>query len=236
MEQKKFRVAALIPLRGGSKSIPEKNIKIMAGKPLACWTVEAASLCPAIDEVFVATDSEKIRNTINSYNYQKVKVIERSPETCTDTASTESVILEFADKYPSFDYIVLIQATSPLLTADDLTKSFSKIFSSGADSLLSVVEQKRFIWQKKGPFVIPQNYDPMKRPRRQDFEGYFVENGAFYISSRKRIVESKCRITGNIACHVMPEESYYELDEEYDWNIIEAILKQRKFENKHRSI
>ena len=114
---------AFIPVRGGSKSIPLKNIKIFAGKPLVYWTVKAAVECSDVNEVYVATDSQKIKDTVLNFNFDKVKVIGRSEQSATDIASTESAMLEFAEKY-EFNNICLIQATSPLLTSEDLTRGF----------------------------------------------------------------------------------------------------------------
>jgi len=110
---------AFIPVRGGSKSIPLKNIKEINGKPLVYWTIKAACECKFIDKVYVATDSVEIKEVINRFQNQdgkfdKVCVIGRSAESATDTASTEFAMLEFAEHY-EFDNIVLIQATSPLL-------------------------------------------------------------------------------------------------------------------------
>lgn len=221
----KISTVALIPLRGGSKSIPLKNIKSIARRPLAYWTLDAAVNSKVIDKVYVATDSDNIRNVIAAYDNPKIEIIGRSPETCTDTASTESIMLEFAGKY-EFEYIFLVQATSPLLLAEDIDGGFAKFRESGADSLLSVVEQKRFVWEKKGNFVEPSNYRPEKRPRRQDFEGFLVENGAFYLTSREALLRTKCRLSGRVACQIMREESYNELDEESDWKIIEAFLEK----------
>ena len=136
-------------------------------------------------------------------------------------------MLEFAEKY-IFDYIYLIQATSPLLRAEDLSAGWKKFIETGADSLLSAVPQKRFIWKRDGALVRPDNYDPAKRPRRQDFDGFLTENGAFYLTSRERLLSTKCRLSGKIACCEMPEESYVELDEKSDWDFIETILERRK--------
>ena len=117
---------AFIPVRGGSKSIPLKNIKPICGKPLVYWTVKAACECKYIDTVYVATDSDKIKEVSLRFKeedplFHKLQVIGRSAESASDTASTESAMLEFADNY-NFDNIVLIQATSPLLTSDALDK------------------------------------------------------------------------------------------------------------------
>lgn len=222
------KYVALIPARGGSKSIPFKNIKKIAGKPLIYWTIEAAINCSKIDKIYLSTDSEKIIDAVRNIENEKFEVVGRSPETATDTASTESVILEFANSH-DFENIILIQATSPLLTSKDLEESITIFEDNKADSLLSVVEQKRFIWKKSSDhFVKPLNYDLLNRPRRQDFEGYLVENGALYITLKKRLQETGCRISGNIAYYKMPEETYYEIDEPADWEIIEKLLFSRK--------
>jgi N-acylneuraminate cytidylyltransferase len=136
-------------------------------------------------------------------------------------------MIEYAASH-DFDRIILIQATSPLITSDDLTAGLRLLESSGADSLLSGVEQKRFIWSRSSDGVgSPQNYDPLHRPRRQDFSPYFVENGAFYICSKADLLRTGCRLSGKIALHAMPEETFYELDESVDWAIIEQLLISR---------
>lgn len=214
---------AFIPLRGGSKSIKNKNIKLLAGKPLAYWAISAAAKCSFIDKVYVSTDSDIIAETVNNFNLEKVKVIPRSAESASDTASTEFALLEFCEAY-NFDNVFLIQATSPMLTSKDLTSAFKMLGEKGADSLLSVVKQKRFIWKYDGDYAVASNYDYMNRPRRQEYEGYFVENGSFYLSTRENILKSGNRLTGNIALYEMPEESYYEIDEPADWIIVEKLL------------
>ncbi|HYH02373.1 MAG TPA: N-acylneuraminate cytidylyltransferase [Bacillota bacterium] len=224
------KTVAFIPVRGGSKSIPLKNIKPFAGKPLVYWVVKAASDCKLINTVYVATEDERIRQTVQSFGLPKVCVIDRNAETSTDTASTESALLDFARNY-DFEHIVLIQATSPLLTAEYLNRGMQEMLNGGADSVMSVVRQKRFIWENSGNLIKPVNYMPDKRPRRQEFTGFLVENGAFYITSRKRLLETECRISGNIAGVEMPEETYFELDEPCDWIIVEQLLKNRKLED-----
>lgn len=219
--------AAFIPVRGGSKSIPYKNIREIAGKPLVYWTAKAANDCDDIDTVYIATDSDRIRETVENFQLEKVVVIGRSKESASDTASTESVMLEFAEDY-EFDNIVLIQATSPLLASADIAGGFSLFYEEDTDSVLSVVRQKRFQWKtdEKG-YVLPVNYDIFHRPRRQEFDGFLIENGAFYITSRKRLIETKNRISGNIRAYEMDESSYLEIDEPGDWAIIENLLKNR---------
>lgn len=219
---------AYIPLRGGSKSIPLKNIKPLAGKPLAYWALKAACECPSINIVYVSTDSDVIKEVVEGFELPGLKIVGRSAESATDTASTEAGMLEFAQSY-NFSNIVLIQATSPLITATDLERGFAIKQQEMADSVLSVVRQKRFIWHDAPcEYAKPLNYEYTNRPRRQDFDGILVENGAFYITSRELLLQSRCRISGNIKTVEMPESSYIELDEPEDWAIVEALLKKRE--------
>ncbi len=247
---------AFIPVRGGSKSIPLKNIKPICGKPLVYWTVKAACECAHIDKVYVATDSDEIRQVVEGFktssilecknkngyiessadgyesrsgenSFAKVEVIGRSVESASDTASTEFAMLEFAGNY-DFDNIVLIQATSPLLSAEDLNAGFKAYEEPETDSVLSVVRQKRFNWKIDDEgFASPSNYDVFNRPRRQEFNGYFVENGAFYITSKELLLKSKNRVSEKIKAVEMPEDSFFEIDEPSDFEIIEGLMKKR---------
>jgi YrbI family 3-deoxy-D-manno-octulosonate 8-phosphate phosphatase len=225
---------AFIPVRGGSKSIPLKNIKPMCGKPLVYWTVAAACGCAKIDKVYVATDSEKIRETLlevkqqeKNEAFQKLEVIGRSAESASDTASTEFAMLEFANEH-AFDHIVLIQATSPLLTAEDLDRGFALYEEADTDSVLSVVRQKRFNWDvEEDGTAQALNYDYFHRPRRQEFDGYCVENGAFYITSKECLCETGNRISGKVKAVEMSEDTFFEIDEPSDWQIIEKMLERR---------
>lgn len=214
---------AFIPVRGGSKSIKFKNIKKINGRPLIYWVLDAVVECNSIDKVVVSTDSDEIRDTVNLYNSNKILIINRSDEVSTDFASTESVMLEFAENY-AFKNIILVQATSPLIDSHDLTQGLE--LYKNADSVLSVVNQKRFIWNKQ-EYAQSLNYDYLNRPRRQDFQGFYVENGAFYITSKELLIKSKCRISGKISTYVMEEESYYEIDEPSDWIIVEKLLENK---------
>lgn len=222
-----MKYVAFVPVRGGSKSIPGKNIRPIAGKPLCHWVIEAALACKGIERVFVATDSEDIRRSVETIGHPRLEVVGRSAETATDTASTESALVEFAAPR-EFESVVLIQATSPLLQAKDLDEAIETFERSGADSLVTVVEQRRFIWSlEPGGIATPQNYVPEARPRRQDFAPYHVENGAFYISRRDGLLRTKSRLFGKMVAHVMPEETFHELDEPVDWKIIEGFLLER---------
>jgi YrbI family 3-deoxy-D-manno-octulosonate 8-phosphate phosphatase len=221
-----MQTIAFIPLRGGSKSVPGKNTMPLAGRPLAYWVLDAATGSRLIERVFVATDCPEIRRIVEAYGSPKLEVVDRGADTATDTATTESAMIEFAAGR-DFETMVLIQATSPLLTADDLDRGLETLCREGADSLISVVPQKRFIWSLGPDGAHPENYQPDRRPRRQDFAPFLVENGAFYICSRRGLLEHQCRLFGKIAALVMGEDSYHELDEPVDREVIERFLLRR---------
>lgn len=225
--QPKLGAVALVPARGGSKGIPRKNIRDFAGKPLLYWVCLAAEQCPAIEATFVATDDPEIASVARAMGLSKVRVIERAAATATDAASTESVMLDFAQRV-DFQQIALLQATSPFLQGDDLVRGFARL-GHGCDSVLSVVRQKRFVWREtEAGTGLPRNYDPQARPRRQDFDGFLVENGAFYLTSREVLLAKQCRLGDAVALIEMDEETYFELDDEVDWRIMEGLFYRRQ--------
>lgn len=222
-----MRRVAFIPARGGSKSIPWKNIRPLAGKPLLHWTCQAA-LDSCVDEVYVSTDSERIRQSVLNLSPGRLHVIDRSPATATDQATTESALLEFAARV-DFDQVVLIQATSPLLRAEDIDGAFAVIEAERGTSALSVTRQHRFRWTHDSDGgVVAENYQPADRPRRQDWSGELFENGAFYITSREALLESGCRLSGKTLAWEMNPDAAVELDEPHDWVYVEALLRRRE--------
>ena len=216
-----MNTVAFIPARGGSKGIKDKNIMPRGGKPLIYWTALACENAKSIEKVFISTDSDKIKNVINGFGFKKVEVISRGAETASDTATSESALIEFCKNY-EFKKAVFLQATSPLTTSGDIDGAVKKLEAENADSLVSVIHNYQFLWDKDGK---PINYDPQNRPRRQDWDGYYIENGAFYISSRNAILNSNCRVSGKITYWEMPQKSFFELDELEDIHIIEHLLR-----------
>jgi len=222
---------AFIPARCGSKSIPFKNIKNFCNKPLIYWTLKALE-DSKIDEVYVATDCDKIKEVVNSFSFSKVKIYERDKENAIDVASTESVMLEFLNKFSfnSEDLFFLVQATSPFTQSVDFDNALDLLFQKKADSLLTCARVKKFIWKENGE---PLNYDYKNRPRRQEFKGTLIENGAFYINRVGNILKYKNRLSGKVAIYEMPEYTMIELDEEYDWIIAENLMYKYVLSNKH---
>ena len=227
-----MNILAFIPARGGSKSIPLKNIKMFCGKPLIYWNLLSLQNS-SVDKIIVATDSNQIKNIVLSFSFSKVEVYNRNYENATEEASSESVMLEYIESInmQDSDTFMLVQATSPFTQTNHFDEAL-ELFKS-FDSVLSCSITKRFFWNENG---VALNYDINKRKRRQDFKGTLIENGAFYINSVKNIKENKNRITGKIGIYRMPEYTSVELDEELDWLIAEKIMYKNIIKNKKSNI
>lgn len=219
------KVIAFIPVRGGSKSIPLKNIKPFCGKPLVCWNIEALENCDYVDEIIVATDSDEIWNTVEGRNYSKTILYRRSAENACDTASTESVMLEYINyaQLPANDIFMLVQATSPLTENIHFAEALQLYGKGGYDSILTCVRNYRFFWNEDGSSM---NYDYMNRPRRQNFSGMLMENGAFYINTVENVLKSGNRLSGKIGIYEMPEYTATEIDEPDDWIVLENLMQK----------
>lgn len=221
----------VIPLRRDSKGIPGKNKKKLLGRPLFSWVLTEA-IFSDLDTVYVFTNDEEIIAYIqNEYHWtNKVIALLRSDENASDTASTESVMLEFTEKINyEFSVLCLLQATSAFTLADDINKTLSKITIGAFDSALTVVRTHRFAWNSNGT---PQNYDVFNRPRRQDFDGLLIENGAVYATAKAAFLKTKNRVSGRIGLVEMAEESLTEVDSMTDWIITENLLAERQKRNK----
>ena len=220
---------AFIPVRGGSKSIPLKNIRLLNGKPLVYWTANAAQMAECIDKVVIATDSTEIKKCVLDFGFSKLEVYDRDTANAQDTSSTESVMLEYIQKSnpEDNDLFFLIQATSPMLNSGHIDGMYNSFINSDYDSMFTAVTEKQFHWYKeKEGTVKPVNYDYKNRPRRQEFEGLYAENGACYINSVGNIRKEKCRISGKIGAYELPSYTSYEIDEPEDWIIIEELMKK----------
>ena len=219
-------IIAFIPARGGSKSILQKNIKVFCGKPLIFWNLQELQNSD-VDEIIVATDSNEIKSIVNSFNFSKVKVYNRSKENAQDVSSTESVMLEYIDSsnISNEDIFMLVQATSPFTQSIHFNEGL-ELFKQH-DTILTCCQSKRFSW-RNGKAL---NYDIYNRPRRQDHKGTLIENGAFYISSVADIKSTKNRISADIGIYEMPEYTYIEIDEPEDWIVAESLMKRFVLKN-----
>lgn len=220
-------VWAFIPARGGSKSIPKKNIKLFCNQPLIFWSLTALEQTVEIEKIVVATDSEEIEKIVQSFGLQKSLIYRRLAENAQDMSSSESVMLEFLEsrncEVKDDDIFMLVQATSPLTQPIHFANALRTFKSSSYDSMLTCVRVKRFFWNPEGT---SKNYDYRARPRRQDFKGELLENGAFYINTAGNIRAYKNRLCGAIGIFEMPEYTAVDIDEEDDWHVAENLMRK----------
>lgn len=220
-----MNVIGFVPARGGSRGIPGKNVRKLCGRPLVWWCLRALQECGGVDRVVLATEAPDIAACALSLGMDKLEIYRRSERSATDTAPTEDVLLEFlaAQEVADEDVVVLAQATNPFLRPRDVEEAISRIVSGSCDSVVSCAPWKRFLWDGRGR---PLNYDPAHRPRRQDFDGALVENGAFYAARAGDVRRAGHRLPGVVHPVVMPEYTAVELDEEDDWLVAESLLRR----------
>ncbi len=231
---KPFSCIAVIPARGNSKRILNKNLIPINGKPLVLYTIEHALRSKMINEVYVSTDDNEIREVCINYG---AKVIERPVELANDYASSESALLHVLNErdiqgLDEPDYIVFLQCTSPIRKDDDIDNAIQKMIDSKADSLLSVCENKRFLWKREKENAVSINYDYMNRQREQDMGAQFQENGSIYIMKSELLRESSNRLGKKIEFYEMNYWSSFQIDEPEDVELIEWLLAKKQHSKK----
>jgi CMP-N,N'-diacetyllegionaminic acid synthase len=216
---------SIILARGGSKGIPRKNLKLLAGKPLIAHSILDAKESQKIDEVYVSTDDREIADVASQYG---TKVILRPPELANDTASSESALIHAITEIENTgvipETIVFLQCTSPIRTGKDIDMAISQFKQENADSLLSVCPSHRFLWQRNDGIVRSINYDYYYRLRRQDMQPQYMENGSIYIFKPWVIKELNNRLGGKISLFEMNEESIWEIDSPIDFTFVEYLM------------
>jgi N-acylneuraminate cytidylyltransferase len=220
------RVVSIIPARGGSKAVPKKNIKPLLGKPLIAYTIEASINSGVVDRTIVSTDSEEIAETSKKFG---AEVIMRPAEISGDNAQSEEalfhVIGELEKQGYEPDVVVFLQCTSPLRGPKPLKEAVEMVTEKGFDSAVTAHETFGYYWEKKGDEFVPFR---KKRVLRQHMNPWYRENGAVYVAKREILLKKKNRYGGKIGMVLMPEEDSWEIDSEFDFWLIEQILKFRK--------
>jgi N-acylneuraminate cytidylyltransferase len=222
----------LIPARGGSKGVPGKNVRPLAGKPLLAHSIEQAKAASMAGDVYVSTDAPEIAEVADRAG---ARVIARPPELSTDTATSEAALAHGLDTIQAEsgrtpEFLIFLQCTSPIRTPQDIDAAVLACLEQKLDSLLSVAPSHRFLWTgqgKEGPG--PINFDFKNRLRRQELPPQYVENGSIYVFRPDILRTGNNRLGGRIGLHVMAEESSYEIDSLLDFQIVEFIMQHKGY-------
>ncbi|MGK7939761.1 MAG: acylneuraminate cytidylyltransferase family protein [Crocosphaera sp.] len=220
-------IIALIPARGGSKGVPGKNIRLLTNKPLIAHTILDAQEAKSVDFVYVSTDDDEIATVAANYG---ARIINRPPELANDTASSESALVhaleELENQGINPELLVFLQCTSPIRTGLDIDGAIAKLRGEKADSLLSVSPSHRFLWQESNGVAQSINYDYRHRPRRQDMNPQYMENGSIYLFKPWVLKETGNRLGGKIALYLMSERAAVEIDSIADFEMINFLMSQ----------
>ncbi len=220
---------AIIPARGGSKRLPRKNLLDLAGQPLVAWSIEAGLNSKYIDNVVVSSDDVEILAISKRYN---AETIVRPVELASDTATTFDAIQHTIDNVKRYDYIVLLQATTPLRDEKQIDEAIELLESKNADAIVSVCEMDHSpLWSNTlNENLSMQGFlkEEILHKRSQDLEKYFRLNGAIYICKTEKFLEEKSFfLKENIYAYKMSRESSIDIDEEIDFRMAEFYLTKQ---------
>jgi N-acylneuraminate cytidylyltransferase len=221
------KILAVIPVRGGSKAVAKKNIREVAGKPLLIWSAEEARKSKYIDRMIISTDDDETTAVAQKYGCEVP--FKRPEELATDEARTIDVVLHAIENAgEEYDYVVLLQATSPLRTVQDIDSCISMCVERNVPSVVSMTEvEKSPYWM----FSLDENnkiyplLDSDKRPtRRQDADKLYQLNGAVYVNEVKSLIQHKQFIMKKTLSYVMTIETSIDIDTELDLTVLEHLM------------
>ncbi|MFC4120280.1 N-acetylneuraminate synthase family protein [Nonomuraea zeae] len=213
-----MRVLAVVPARGGSAGVPLKNLAPVGGVPLVTRAVRAALRAELVDQVVVSTDHAGIAETARQAG---ALVVDRPEDLSGATASSESAVLHALESLGAQpEVVVLVQCTSAFIDPDDLSAAVRKVLDGEADSVVSGLPTHEFLWTAAGTGI---NHDPAVRPRRQDREAQFRENGAFYVMRADGLREHGHRFFGRTAVQPVPPQHAIEVDNPEDLELVRAL-------------
>lgn len=227
--EKKENIVAIIPARGGSKGIPRKNLKQINGKPLIAYPIEAALKIPEIDRVIVSTEDEEIAEVSRKFGAEVP--FKRPEELSGDKVLTVPVlqhVVEWLKEKENYnvDIVILLYATSPMLTSEKIKEGIEKINGKkDVDSVVSLCKDDKYHWKEIDGKLVRMH--PDKIMRRQDMDTYLRENGALYIIRKEKMKETGNYIGGNIKYILMDEKDSWDIDTEDDFRIIGELMKKR---------
>ena len=228
------KILSIIPARGNSKGIPLKNLAKLNGKPLLQYTIDASLKSKLINRTIVSTDNKKIKEEAKRLG---AEVVDRPKKLSGDTIAIEPAIqytLDYLKKKENYipNIIVLLSNTHPFRTSKHIDDALSLLFKKKFDSVLTGYQLHTFFWKKQvDSTAIPINYDPQKRPNRQEIEIPLFENGALFATTYSAFIKSRCRISGKIGFYKMALHTSYNIDTQNDLLDAEKLMQTQKHDD-----
>jgi N-acylneuraminate cytidylyltransferase len=213
-------ITAIIPVRKGSKGIPNKGFKYIAGRPLIYHTIDCCLETPDINHVVITTDATDKISSLKYWYRDKITVVPRDPRAATDTATSEMALLDCLSRIEKPELIVFAQCTSPLTEPKDLTNLISQVKDLGADSAGFYAHDYRY-------YVQIHNLKDVGIPR-QDREPLIRIAGNAWCFKTEGFLKHKTRFFGEAALVQIDEYKTLEIDDEYDWIMTQALLDNRR--------
>jgi len=221
-----MKISCIIPARGGSKGLPNKNILEFNGNPLISYSIRQSLNSKFINDVWVTSDSDEILNISKKY---RANTIKRPSELSTDTSTSESAIIHAIETnlYES-DIIVFLQATSPLRESLDIDNCIDTFLKNNCDSLFSSCLLEDFLfWEMNDGVLNSKNYDYTNRKRRQEHKPEYLENGSIYVFNKNKFLNEKNRLFGKIGVSLMENWKMFEIDDLSGFELCELIYKNK---------
>lgn len=218
----------IIPARGGSKGVSRKNIRDLAGKPLITWTIEEAKKSKFADQIILSSEDKEIIQVAKKHGCEVPFI--RPKELAQDDTPGINPVLHAIDQCPGFDYVVLLQPTSPLRTVEDIDGCIQYYLDNHANACVTLKEAEEspyWMYTKNNEGQLT-NLIPQETliTRRQDLPKVYVLNGAIYVATVEFLRQNKSFLTEETIGYVMPEERSYDIDSEMDFKVCELIMNR----------
>lgn len=227
-----MRLLALIPARGGSKGIPRKNVKALGGKPLLGWTVNTAKRCPLVKRVVVSTEDCEIAGLAMALGADVPFI--RPASLAADDSPGVDPVLHALEELPEFDWVLLLQPTSPFRSAEDIEGIVQLCLSQDAHSAVSVTAVKKHpYWvyrREEQGNLVPMVPDQTPIARRQDLPPAYALNGALYLAQRDWLFNHRSFLGPGTLAYVMPEHRSVDIDTQLDWDWAEFLIARNHVE------
>ncbi|MGA9398450.1 MAG: acylneuraminate cytidylyltransferase family protein [Anaerolineaceae bacterium] len=219
------KIVALVPMRHQSIRVPEKNYRLLAGKPLYSHIIEALLSCPEISQVVVDTDSPVIKEGL-SKKYPKVRVIDRPQYLIADTVPMNEILLYDCGQIKAEMYLQT-HSTNPLLKSATISGSIQALESKKDeyDSLFSVTLIQTRLWDAAGKAL---NHDPRVLVRTQDLAPVYEENSCIYLFNNKTLIERRNRLGYKPLMYEIAADEAWDIDDELDFEVVESLMLKRQ--------